>query len=338
MALSFGGVTLRHGLMLAPMAGATDLAFRELCRLHGAEYTVTEMISAKALVLEQASRRTKVHRTAQLATITRTEAPTAIQIFGHEPEVMAEAARLLASGEYAGAVSTALPAAIDINMGCPVPKIVNNGEGSALMKEPDTAVAIVRAVKTAVKLPVTVKMRAGWDFASRNAPELAQRLEDAGADLLCVHGRTRQQFYEPSSDNRIIAAVKAAVSIPVVGNGDLCCAEDVQHMIEQTACDGVMIGRGALGNPFLFDEVCAALEGRAYAPPTMRTRMETAFAHASDMIARKGERLGLAEVRKHMAWYCRGVRGAAAVRNALMRAESLDGIRAALQGLLEIDL
>ena len=338
MALSFGGVTLKHGLMLAPMAGATDLSFRELCRLHGAEYTVTEMISAKALVLEQSMRRTKAHRTAQLATVTQAEAPTAIQIFGHEPDIMAEAARLLATGEYAGAVSTARPVAIDINMGCPVPKIVNNGEGSALMKEPDTAVAIVRAVKAAVKLPVTVKMRAGWDSASRNAPELAQRLEDAGADLLCVHGRTRQQFYEPFSDNRIIAAVKAAVSVPVIGNGDLCCAADVTRMIEETGCDGVMIGRGALGNPFVFREVCAALESRPYTPPTMRERMETALAHACDMIARKGERVALAEVRKHMSWYCRGVRGAAAVRNALMRAESQEAIRAALQGLLEIDL
>jgi tRNA-dihydrouridine synthase B len=192
MALSFGNVTLHHGLLLAPMAGVTDLSFRLLCRQHGAEYTVTEMISAKALVLEQRARAGKPHRTAPLAAIDPSEPPAAVQIFGHEPDMMATAAALLATGTYKGAADSARPVAIDINMGCPVAKVVGNGEGSALMKDPDTAVAIVRAVKAAVTLPVTVKLRAGWDDAHKNAPELARRLEDAGADLLCVHGRTRQ--------------------------------------------------------------------------------------------------------------------------------------------------
>lgn len=333
--LKFGGVSLPHGLMLAPMAGISDASFRVLCRRYGAEYTVSEMVSAKALCFEQRTKRADAVRTAPLAAITEAEAPMAIQLFGSEPDFMAEAARLLESGSYLGAGSSLRPVAIDINMGCPVAKVAGNGEGSALMKDPEKAAAIVSAVKGAVKIPVTVKIRAGWDERSKNAPEFAKRMEAAGADLITVHGRTRQQFYAPYSDNRIIAAVKQAVSVPVVGNGDLFSAADVARMREETGCDGVMIARGAMGNPFLFAEILAAEQGEPYTPPTDRERLGVALLHAADMVARKGERVGLAEARKHMLSYCKGIRGASAAREALTHAEGLDEIRTVFDRLLE---
>lgn len=333
--LQLGAVTLTHGLMLAPMAGVTDASFRAICRRAGAEYTVSEMISAKALCYEQRGKAGAPARTAALAKISESEAPVAIQLFGSEPDFMAEAAALIESGNYRGAVAGPSPVAIDINMGCPVPKVVSNGEGSALMRTPQLAAKIVTAVKKAVKLPVTVKIRAGWDEKTRNAVEFSQRLEAAGADLICVHGRTRQQFYAPSSDNGIIAAVKAAVKIPVIGNGDLFTAADVKHILAETGCDGVMIARGALGNPFLFTEIKAALEGRAYLPPSPAERLEMALAHARDMVEKKGERIGIAEARKHMAWYCKGLRGAAAARGSLMHTESLSEIAAVFATLIK---
>lgn len=332
--LSIGTLTLRHGLMLAPMAGVADTSFRQLCRSFGAEYTVSEMISAKALCFEQRGRASAPARTAELANITAAESPMAIQLFGHEPDFMAEAARLIEEGAYRGAVQAAPPAAIDINMGCPVPKVVSNGEGSALMRDPALAARIVRAVKDAVRLPVTVKIRAGYTNEEKNAPEFAKAMEAAGADLICVHGRTRQQFYAPSSDNAVIAAVKRAVLVPVVGNGDLFCGADALRMLEETACDGLMLARGALGAPFLFAEVLAALEGKDYAPPSVEERLALALRHAADMVERKGLRVGLPESRKHMVWYCKGMRGAAAARGALMQADTLEGIKAVLDGLL----
>ena len=332
--LVIGAHTLRHGVMLAPMAGVADTSFRVMCREKGAEYTVSEMISAKALCFEQKARPSAPTKTAELANIVAEESPMAIQLFGREPAFMAEAARMIESGEYRGASQILPPAAIDINMGCPVPKVVGNGEGSALMREPTLAAEIVREIKKAVNLPVTVKIRAGYTNDNRNAPEMAKMLEDAGADLICVHGRTRQQFYQPSSDNGIIAAVKRAVRVPVIGNGDLNCAEDVKRMIEETACDGVMLARGTLGNPWLFSEVIAALEGREYTAPSAAERLETALLHAADMIARKGERVGLPEARKHLVWYCKGLRGAAAARGELMQAQSLEGVRSIFDALL----
>ena len=333
--LCFGDVSLPHGLMLAPMAGVSDTSFRMLCRRAGAEYVVSEMISAKALCFEQSCKKPEMARTAKLAAITAEEGPMALQIFGSEPEYMREAARLLESREYLGAEGTVPPVAIDINMGCPVHKVAGNGEGSALMKDPERAAAIVRAVKSAVTLPVTVKIRAGWDVNSINAPEFAKRMEDAGADLITVHGRTRQQMYAPYSDNGVIAAVKQAVKVPVVGNGDLFCAADVKRMREETGCDGVMIARGAMGNPFLFTEILQTDKGLPFTPPTDRERIETAIAHAADMVARKGEHVGLSEARKHMLWYCKGLRGASHARDALTRAESLAQIRLIFEALLE---
>lgn len=335
--ITIGSVTLAHGVMLAPMAGVTDTSFRLLCHRAGAEFTVTEMVSAKALCFEQRQRPGKPLRTAPIADLTAEEGPAAVQLFGNDPTFMAEAARLLATGEYQGA-GAVRPVAIDINMGCPVAKVVDNGEGSALMKTPDLAAEIVRAVKRAVEIPVTVKIRAGFTEKTKNAPEFAKRMEDAGADLICVHGRTRQQFYAPSSDNGIIAAVKRAVSVPVVGNGDLFSADDVVRMIGETDCDGVSIARGAQGNPFLFTEIIARLEGRDYTPPTPAERLETALAHAADLAARKGDYVGLAEARKHMLWYCKGLRGATSARVALTHATTLAEIRAVFDELLEANV
>ena len=332
--LVIGAHTLKHGVMLAPMAGVADTTFREICRAYGAEYTVSEMVSAKALCFEQKARASAPAKTAELANITVQESPMAIQLFGREPQYMAEAARLIESGEYRGACQKMPPAAIDINMGCPVPKVVGNGEGSALMREPELAADIVREIKRAVKIPVTVKIRAGFTNDNRNAPEMAKMLEDAGADLICIHGRTRQQYYQPYSDNGIIADVKRAVSVPVIGNGDLNCAEDVERMLMQTQCDGVMIARGALGNPWIFSEVIAALEGRPYTPPSAAKRLEAALAHAAALVERKGERIGLPEARKHLVWYCKGLRGAATARGELMQAQTLEGVRAVFDGLL----
>lgn len=325
---------LRHPLFLAPMAGVTDFAFRSVCRMQGAEYTVSEMISAKALVYEQRARHARPNGSAPLAAIRPGEVHHALQLFGSEPEFMAEAARLLESGEYLGAVAGEKPAAIDINMGCPVPKVAGNGEGSALMREPDRAAAIVRAVVDAVRLPVTVKIRSGWDETSINAPEFAKVLADAGAAAVCVHARTRKQMYAPSADYRVIAAVKRAVDIPVIGNGDIASAADMRRMHEISGCDGYMIGRGAQGNPWLFGELSAALEGRDYAPPTPAERCDLAVEHLRLLVADKGEHIAVREARKHMAWYIHGLPGAAAARAAVMRAEEMGEMIAILRGLM----
>ena len=322
--LSIGNFILRHGLFLAPLAGVSDRAFRNVCRACGAEYTVSEMVSAKALCYEQLSKKSNVPvRTAPLASVYTDEMPLAIQLFGCEPQFMAEAARLIEERAYRGCSSDTAPAAIDINMGCPVPKIVGNGEGSALMKNPPLAAEIVRTVCRATTLPVTVKIRAGWDKDSINAVEMAKRLEDAGASLIAVHGRTRAQMYAPSADWNIIADVKKSVSIPVVGNGDILSADDAIRMYRETECDGVMIARGALGNPWLFSEIVARLEDRDYTPPTLSERMKTALSQVEFMVEEKGERVAVAEARKHLSWYTKGSEGAAAARSAINSASTL---------------
>ena len=324
-------IDIPHGLFSAPLAGVSDAVFRRLSRRFGAEYTTSEMVSAKALCYEQLSHKPVTDarvRTAPLAAVMREEAPMAVQLFGAEPSFMAEAARLLESGEYRGACGEIPPAAIDVNMGCPMAKIVGNGEGSALMKEPALAAEIVRAMSRAVKLPITVKIRAGWDKSSVNAVEMAKRLEDAGAKMICVHGRTREQMYAPSADWGIIGAVKAAVSIPVVGNGDIFSAADAMRMMRETNCDGVMIARGAQGNPWIFQEIRCAMEGQDFVPPTIHERFTVALEHASELVRLHGERVGIPESRKHMAWYLHGVRGAASARFRVMQAESIDDLRA----------
>lgn len=338
MSLKIGNTELKHGLILAPMAGVTDRTFRRICLAKGVDYTVSEMVSAKALCYEQKAKKKEyaTSASAALASVFKEDAPLAVQIFGSEPEFMAEAAAMLESGDYRGCISDATPAAIDINMGCPVKKIVSNGEGSALMKNPALAGDIVRAVAKRVSIPVTAKIRAGWDRNSKNAVEMAKILEDAGVDAICVHARTRDQFYSPGIDMDIIAKVKDAVSVSVIGNGDIYSASDALAMLNYTGCDGIMIGRGAMGNPWIFEEIAAALEGREFVPPSSEERVETALRQLYDMIEARGARAGFVEGKKHMAWYSAGLRNSAAARNEIMQAESCEEIRAIFERLLEI--
>ena len=330
--VTFGHVTLPHGLALAPLAGVSDRAFRRVCRACGADFTVSEMVSAKALCYEQKKKSVKERSVSgQLASVMREELPMAVQIFGSEPDFMAEAARMIEANEYIGCMSEVPPSAIDINMGCPVKKVTGNGEGSALLKNPQLIGEIVTAVVKAVSIPVTVKIRAGWDSNSINAPEVAKIIEASGASMLTVHARTREQMYEPGVDRSVIKAVKEAVSIPVLGNGDIYTAADALSMMDETGCDGVMIARGAMGNPWIFSEIRAALEGKEYTPPPVSERFEVALAQVQEMIAEKGERVGIAEAKKHLAWYCHGMEGAAAARGRLMQAASYDELAAILR-------
>ena len=330
--VTFGNVTLPHGLALAPLAGVSDRAFRRVCRACGADFTVSEMVSAKALCYEQRKKSTKERSVSGLlASVMADEVPMAVQIFGSEPDFMAEAAKMIEANEYIGCMSEVPPSAIDINMGCPVRKVAGNGEGSALLKNPPLIGAIVSAVVKAVSIPVTVKIRAGWDSTSVNAPEVARIIEASGASMITVHARTREQMYEPGVDRSVIKAVKEAVSIPVLGNGDIYTAADALSMMEETACDGVMIARGAMGNPWIFSEICAALEGKNYTPPPAAERFEVALTQVREMIAEKGERVGIAEAKKHLAWYCHGMEGAAAARGRLMQATYYEELAAILR-------
>ena len=335
MSIKIGNTELKNGLFLAPMAGFTDYAFRRICREHGAEYTVSEMVSAKALCYEQIGKKTE-YKTAPLAAVRAEEMPMAIQLFGSEPQFVAEAARMIECGEYRGCVSEVSPSAIDINMGCPMHKIVGNGEGSALMKNPRLAAEIVNStVKALEHTPVTVKIRAGWDDSSKNAPEMARMLEDAGASLICVHARTREQMYNPGVDISVIERVKKAVSIPVVGNGDVYCFDDAERMIEATGCDGIMIGRGALGNPWIFEEIAARMCGEEYSVPTLAQAIDTCLYHVELMRKSKGERVASAEIKKHAALYIKGVRGAASIRDAIMKTSSTSELERILLELKE---
>ena len=336
--IRLGKAEIRDGLALAPMAGVTDRAFRRVCRQFGASYSVSEMVSAKALCLEQAARHSGSSRciSGELASVMPDEMPMAVQLFGHEPEVMAEAAARLASGDFRGREGHVIPAAVDINMGCPVRKIVGNGEGSALMRDPDLAGRIVEAVVHAAgQLPVTVKLRNGFDDETLNAPELARVCEAAGAAMLCIHGRTRVQGYAPGVNRAVIRAVKQAVRIPVLANGDIYTPADALSMLSETGCDGIMVARGAMGRPWLFAEIRAALRGESYTPPDPDQRFYIALSQVRDMIAEKGERVGLAEAKKHLAWYCNGLDGAADCRLRIMQSTCLDEMEAAVRDLAQ---
>lgn len=309
--LRFGNIELEYGLFLAPLAGYTDMAMRTVSRKYGAEMTVSEMVSARALCYGD-------KKTPALARILENELPAAVQIFGSEPEFMAEGARIVARGMEGGVA----PSAIDINMGCPVKKIVSAGDGSALMKKPSLAYDIVKAVVGAVSIPVTVKIRAGWDEAHKNAVEVALAVEEAGASLVAVHGRTRNQMYSGKASLDIIGKVKDALHVPVIGNGDIASADDALRMKRETGCDGVMIGRGAVGNPFLFAEIRAAMDGEAYTPPSARERMETALWQLRLAIEEKGEREAVLASRKQFADFAAGLRGASALRGRVHTAET----------------
>ena len=304
-------INFENGVFLAPMAGVADRAFRHMCKKYGADGVVTEMISSKATVFED-------KKTKELARIDDFERPCALQLFGSEPETMARAASLCM--EFS-------PDIIDINMGCPVHKVVSSGDGSALMKNPALAYEIMKAVVDAVgeKIPVTVKIRRGFDKDHINAVEIALLAQKAGVDAVFVHARTREQMYAPPCEYSTIKDVKEAVSIPVIGNGDIYCAQDAARMISETGCDGVMIGRGALGNPYLFAQVKHYLKtGETLAFQSAKDKLEDIKEHMSMLVADKGEAVAAAECRKHLAWYIKGVRGAAALRDEINRTEDVE--------------
>ncbi len=336
MGIKIGNIELRHGIMLAPMAGFTDYAFRKICRAHAAEYTVSEMVSAKALCYEQLGKKTEC-KTAPLAAVRDEELPMAIQLFGSDPRFVAEAARMIEDRAYRGCTSKSAPTAIDINMGCPMHKIVGNGEGSALMKKPHLAAEIVSETVKALKYtPVTVKIRAGWDDNSKNAPEMAKMLEAAGASLICVHARTKEQLYAPGIDLSIIEKVKNAVSIPVIGNGDINCADDAIDMMNKTGCDGVMIGRGSLGAPWIFNEIAAKLDHAEYLKPELSEMIDCCLYHVQLIKEDKGEYTASAEIKKHAALYIKGVHSAASIRDRIMKTRSTDEIKEILLEIKEM--
>jgi len=318
--MTFADITLKHGLMLAPMAGVTDSSMRRICAEHGCDYGVSEMVSAKALVYEQNSRPSAPAKTASLCIVSPSEKmPIAIQIFGSEPEFMAEAAKLLSHGSYRG-FHGVMPAAIDINMGCPVKKVVSNGEGSALMKKPEKIYDIVSAVSKASALPVTVKIRAGWDDTSLNAPECAKAAESGGAAAVCVHARTREMFYTPGILESVIRDVKDAVRIPVFGNGDITDVESAMRMLKNTGCDGLAIARGSIGNPWIFEQISAAIDGHDVFIPSLEEQLEAALSQLENTCLEKGEKRGIAEVKFALAHYVKGKRGATTARGQLMSA------------------
>ena len=315
--MKIGNLEINGNLFLAPMAGLSDRSFRSICKKYGASLTYTEMISSKALHYRD-------KKTARLAYIEKEDFPTAAQIFGHESEIMAEAAYLLSTGEYAYYDGCALPDIIDINMGCPVKKIVSGGDGSALMKKPSLIFDIVKATRAASEKPLTVKLRAGWDKDSKNALECALAAEEGGADAVCIHGRTREDFYTPPVDLEIIARVKSALKIPVIGNGGIFSAEDAMRMLSETSCDGLMIARGAVGNPFIFAEINAKIANNDYTAPDISEKLDVALSHARLMASDKGENISVHELKKHIASYIRDVRGAATVRGRIFACERFD--------------
>lgn len=307
--MEIGSLKINGHASLAPMAGVADRAFRELCVGYGASYVVSEMISSKGVSL--GDRKSK-----QLMQLSETERPAGVQIFGNDPEIMAESVKTVLGVH---------PQFVDINMGCPAPKIAGNGGGASLMRNPELAEQIVAAVKKACgEIPVTVKIRTGWDFDTINAVEMAKRAENAGAAAVTVHGRTRQQMYAPPVNHEIIAEVKKAVSIPVVGNGDITDGISAAKMLEDTNCDFLMVGRGALGRPWVFQQINAYLnEGRILPEPPVSERMRVMLNHIQMLCTYKGERVGIREARKHATWYTKGIRDAAQFRRELGMLESI---------------
>lgn len=315
-----GNLQLANNVFLAPMAGITDRSFRQICREMGAGLTYSEMVSGKSI---------QFNNVKHLLDSSEHEQPWAVQLFGREPDILADAARRLSaeiSADAARRLSTDSDFAhkadiIDINMGCPAPKIVKNGEGCALMKEPALAAKIISTVVSAVDVPVTIKIRKGFTEKESNAVEIAKIAQESGASAITVHGRTRDQFYSGRADWDAIAAVKAAVSIPVIANGDVDSPDAARAILSHTNCDGIMIARAACGNPWLFEQILTDAP-----PPTWTEKMATALRHTRMVIEHKGEHIGILEMRKHISWYIKGLKSATVLRTMVNKANTYDDI------------
>ena len=323
--MKIGNECFKYGLSLAPMAGYTDRGMRVVARDFGAELTTTEMVSAKAVVYND-------KKTFSLAAIREDEGPVLLQLFGSEPSVVAEAAARLSAPVCEG---YAAPFGIDINMGCPVNKIFNNGEGSALMKSPSLIYDIVKAARRAISLPLTVKMRLGIKRGEMLAIECAKAAEEAGADAICIHGRRREDMYGGTADKEGIRAVKEAVKIPLFANGDIVDAKSALEMLEATGADGISVGRGAVGNPFIFAEIRAALSGEDYTPPTLEERVRVALRQLALSVKDKGESCAVPESRKQIALYLRSFHGSARLRAEINRATTYTEVEKILLSALD---
>ncbi|MDE7433254.1 MAG: tRNA dihydrouridine synthase DusB [Lachnospiraceae bacterium] len=315
--MKIGNIYIENGLVLAPMAGVTDYPFRRICKEMGCGLLYTEMVSAKAILY-------KNKNTEPLLKTDESEHPIAVQIFGSDPDIMGDMAKKLEEEREFDI--------IDVNMGCPVPKIVNNHEGSALMKDPKLVEQILKNIVSKVTKPVTIKIRKGFDDDHVNAVEIAKIAEDCGVSAVAVHGRTREQYYSGKADYKVIADVKKNVGIPVIGNGDISSADDAKRMYETTGCDGIMIGRAARGNPWIFKEISSYIKKEmSYEPPDIKQIKEMILRHAAMLIECKGEYTGIREMRKHVAWYTAGMPHSSNLRNKVNGLESYEELKRLIQ-------
>ncbi|AVD36749.1 tRNA dihydrouridine synthase DusB [Clostridioides difficile] len=321
--MKIGNLELKNKVFLSPMAGVTDLPFRLICKEQGCGLLYTEMINGKALCYDD-------ENTKKMLKIEDEEHPVAVQIFGSEPEFMGRAAEIM--NDYSNEI-------LDINMGCPAPKVVKNGDGSALMKNPKLAEEVLRAVVKNSKKPVTLKIRKGWDDNSVNAVEIAKIAEDCGISALAIHGRTREQFYTGKADWDIIAEIKKNLSIPVIGNGDVFTIEDSINMLDKTGCDAIMIGRGAQGNPWIFKRINHYMNtGEILPEPTLNEKISTAIKHLKLAVEEHGEYVAVREMRKHIAWYLKGLRNSAKLRDEINKIEDYQEVVSKLEYYMEDSL